>query len=36
MLLYEFYFAQAQQLQRADQYTDNCKNSCLPTKIYPV
>ena len=36
MLLYVFYFAQPQQLQRADQHIANSRNSCLPTRIHPV
>ena len=31
-----FYFAQPQQLQRADQHIANSRNSCLPTRIHPV
>ena len=36
MLLYVFYFAQPQQLQRVDQHTANSRNTCLPTRIHPV
>ena len=36
MLLYVFYFAQPQQLQRVDQHIANSRNSCLPTAINPV
>ena len=36
MLLYVFYFAQPQQLQRVDQHIANSRNSFLPTKIHPV
>ena len=32
MLFYMFYFAQPQQLQRADQHIDNSRNSCVPTR----
>ena len=35
MLLYVSYFAQPQQLQRADQHIANSRNSCLPTRIHP-
>ena len=33
---YVYYFAQPQQLQRADQHIANSRNSCLPTRIHPV
>ena len=36
MLLYVFYFAQPQQLQRAGQIITNSRNSCLPSRIHPV
>ena len=36
MLLYVFYFAQSQQLQRADQHIANSRNSYLSTAIHPV
>ena len=36
MLLYVFYFAQPEQLQRVDQHIANSRNSCLPTTINPV
>ena len=36
MLLYVFYFAQTQQLQRVDQDIANSRNGCLPTRIHPV
>ena len=36
MLLYVFYFAQPQQLQRVGQHIANSRNSCLPTRIHPV